>query len=285
MTDTTTHQKRRLRAHFGFAKMPFAKAMWAAHMFDSASQRDLLHGLHMWLEILGFALVTGASGVGKSITLRRFVQDLDETRYRVVDFAYLPTTVTGFLRSLNRKLGLPMRLHSVDLFDQAQKHLVTYQQERGAHPIVLIDDAEGLSSPVMDLLRRLTAFDMDAEDHFSVLLSGTDDLLGVLRHPSLASLRSRVFFAEALKPFGMDDARNYIRFHLERAQVDPRVFTDQAIRHLFQASQGRPRNINQLATQALIQAAVQSRDAIDGDFMGHIIDLHPLYQRPTGGSR
>jgi len=285
MTTPTTTQKRRLRAHFGFAKTPFAKAMWAAHMFDSASQRDLLHGLHMWLEILGFALITGASGVGKSITLRRFVQDLDETRYRVVDFAYLPTTITGFLRSLNRKLGLPMRLHAVDLFDQAQKHLVTYQQEQGAHPIVLIDDAEGLSSPVMDLLRRLTAYDMDAQDHFSVLLSGTDDLLGVLRNPSLASLRSRIFFAETLKPFGMDDARNYIRFHLQRAEVEPKIFTDQAIRHLFQASQGRPRNINQLATQALINAAVHSRDSIDGDFMSHIIDRHPLYQRATGGKR
>ena len=40
-------------------------------------------------------------------------------RFHVIDFDYLPTTQTGFLRSLCRKLGLPMRLHSADLFDAA----------------------------------------------------------------------------------------------------------------------------------------------------------------------
>ena len=128
-----TTQKRRLRAHFGFARMPFSKFTWAKHMFDFTPQRDLLAALDMWTELKGFALVVGPSGVGKSITLRRFVQSLDDARYRVFDFSYLPVTVTGFLRSLNRCLGLPMRLHSADLFDAAQKFLVTFEQEHGPH--------------------------------------------------------------------------------------------------------------------------------------------------------
>lgn len=68
----TQRQKRKLRAHFGFSKLPFNKAMWAKQMFDSESQRELSHGLEMWTEIAGFGLVTGHSGVGKSISLRRF---------------------------------------------------------------------------------------------------------------------------------------------------------------------------------------------------------------------
>lgn len=285
MTDLPRTEKRRLRAYFGFARMPFSKYAWAAQMYDSTAQRELLHALEMWIEVGSLAVLIGLAGVGKSITLRRFIQGLDEARYRVVHFSYLATTVTGFLRSLNRLLGLPMRLHTADLFDQAHKLLAGHEQERGAHPLLVIDDAEGLSLPVLDTLRRLIASEVDGETHASLLLSGTDDLLGVLRHPTLDPVRSRVAFAQQLRPFGLEDTRHYVRYHLERAEADPQLFSDDAIQRIFQASHGRPRSINQLATQALIQAAVLGRTAIDGDFMASLIAAHPLYQTPPGGAR
>jgi len=254
-------------------------------MFDSRGQRDLLAGLCMWTEILGVALVSGQSGVGKSICLRRFSQDLDESRFRVFDFSYLPTTITGFLRSLNRSLGLPMRQHAADLFDAAQKHLIAYENERGPHPIILIDDAEGLTAPVMDVLRRLTCYDLDSVDRFSLLVTGTEDVLRTLRHAKLAPLRSRISYAHTLRPFALEDARNYVRHHLERASAEPGLITDEAVTRLFHASQGKPRNINQLATQALIEAAVTARDNIDGDFMAAQIAAHPLYQNTQGAAR
>ena len=276
MNNDTT-QRRRLRAHYGYGRLPFNKKMWAQQMFDSTSQRDLLAGLHMWTEIRGLALVTGPSGVGKSITLRRFVSELDDARFRVIDFVYLPTTVTGFLRSLCRALGLPMRRHTADLFDTAKVHLAAHEQELGAHPIVIIDDAEGLTVDVADALRRLTSYDLDAEDRFSILISGTEEVMTVLRHPTLDTWRNRVVYAQALRPFSNEDTRNYVRFHLERSDLSPHLFSDDAVKRLFQTSLGRPRVINQLATQALVEAAVRGLEEIDGGFLKNVIDGHPLY--------
>ena len=278
MSDLNRHEKRRLRAHFAFSRMPFSKYMWAKHMFDSACQRELLHGLSMWTEIKGLALVTGASGVGKSISLRRFAHELDDARYRVLDFSYLPSTVHGFLRSLNRNLALPMRAHTTDLFDAVQRHLTTIAAEQGPHPVLLIDDAEGLTVPILDALRRLTCYDLDAEDRFSLLLSGTEDLLTALRHARLEPLRSRIVYAQALRPFALEDTRNYVRHHLQHAGADPSLFSDEAVRRLFQASHGRPRSINQLATHVLIRAVIEGRDALDGDFVARQIAAHPLYK-------
>ena len=277
--------KQRLRAHFGFTHTPFSKYAWAKQMFDSVSQRELLHGLLMWTEIGGISLLTGPTGVGKSITLRRFVGELDDTRFRVIHFTQLPTTTTGFLRSLNRQLGLPMRLHTADLFDQAHKHLATHEQERGTHPLLIIDDAEGIRTGVADMLRRLTSYELNGEGRFSILLAGTEDLLSVLLQPELAPLCSRIFYAHPLRPFGLEDTRNYIRYHLERADVDPKTLTDDAVRRVFQSSHGTPRLINQLCLQALIQAAVLGRVAIDGDFMAKVIKGHPLFQNGRGGGR
>ena len=265
--------------------MPFSKNLWATNMYDSQSQRDLLHGLLLWNEVKGIALVTGPSGVGKSITLRRYASELEETRFHTVDFNYLPTTVNGLLRSLSRKLGLPMRLHSTDLFDAALTHLTSYEQEHAQHPIVIIDNGEGLTVEALDLMRRLTCSDMDAEDRFSILIIGTEDLLAALRDPILSSLRSRIGYVHALRAFTLEDTRNYIHFHLERAEVDPKIITEDATKRIFHASQGKPRSINQLATQALIQAVILGRENIDGDFMNHLIAAHPLYQVPAGADR
>ncbi len=284
MTTIDQPTKRRLRSHYGFAKLPFTKGMYASEMFDSESQRELRQGLNLWSELKGLSLVIGPSGVGKSITLRRYVEELDDARFRVVSFTYLPTTVHGFLRSLARRLGLQMRMHTSDLFDDLQKHLTSYEQEQGPHPILLVDDGEGLTPAVVDVLRRLTCYDLDAEDRFSMLLSGTEDLLRALRHHSLDTFRSRIAFAHTLKPFGLDDTRNYIRFHLKRADTNQKLVTDTAVKRIFHASKGRPRNINQLTMQALIYGVVHGFESIDTKAIDAAIADNPLYATRRGES-
>lgn len=282
MTAMTINPKR-LRAFYGFTKTPFNKAMWAQHMFDSQGQRDLLQGLLVWADLRGLALVVGQSGVGKSITLRRFVDELDDSRYRVFDFTYLPTTVAGFLRSLSRTLELPVHHYANDLFDSVQQHLVRYEDEQSLHPILLIDDGEGITPSVLDTIRRLTCYELDAQDRFSLLLAGTDELQRALRAPDLDTLRTRVVFAKTLRPFNLEDTRNYIRFHLSRSEVEPRLVTEPAQKRIFQASAGFPRRINQLATQALIQGVVLGTEHIDAKAIDAVINDHPLYASPQGG--
>jgi len=278
------HHKLRLQAHFGFTKVPFNKNLWPTEIFDSRSQREVAQGLQLWADLKGLAVVTGPSGVGKSVTARRFVHDLDEARFRVVHLTAVPATPFGFLRAVNRALGQPMRSHATDLFDQAQVYLNCRPDEQAPHPLLIIDNAEGLHVELLDLLCRLTARALDAEDRFSVLLVGTDDLLRRLRDPQLEPLRTRFSYAQPLRPYALEDARNYVTFHLKRAEVRPDLFTEDAVRKIFQASQGRPRSINQLALQSLIQAVVEGRDQLDGAFVGAQIAAHPLYDAvPTAG--
>lgn len=268
-------QKRRLQAHFGFSGMPFRKNMHAQQMFDSRAQRDLVHGLALWAELRGVGLVTGDSGVGKSISTRRFVSELDEQRFRVVRVNQMPTTATGFLRSMSRVLGLPMRRFAADLFDHVRDHL----RADGPHPLLVLDDAEGMRFEALDLLRRLLCADLDADDRFSVLLAGTDALLRALGHPDLAPLRSRIGFAVQLRPFSFEDTQNYVRYQLQQAGGNVNLLSDDAVRAVFQASQGVPRRINQLVLHAMIHAVVDGRDDIDGRYMAAQIAGHPLYAR------
>ncbi len=279
MNNTLTNMdKTRLRAHYGFEKIPFSKYLKATDMYDSTSQQELRLGLDMWIDVGGLALVSGPTGVGKTITLRRFAGSLDNNQYAVYNIDSPTATPHGFLRLVCRRFGLSMKQYTVDLFHAAQQFLVNHEQERGTHPILIVDDAEGLYPDVADVLRRLTVYNLDAEDRFSVLVSGIENLLQVLELGVLAPLRSRFSFGHSLRPFGFEDTKSYIRFHITRAGGDKSLFSDDAIKRIFHLSQGRPRSINQLGIGALIQAAVRGRDKIDGPFFKAFIADHPLYQ-------
>ncbi|MCP4757229.1 MAG: hypothetical protein GY866_40720, partial [Proteobacteria bacterium] len=107
---------------------------------------------------------------------------------------------------------------------------------------------------------------------------GIENLLQVLELGLLAPLRTRFSFGHSLRPFGFEDTKSYIRFHLKRAGGEDDLFTDQAVKRIFHLSQGRPRSINQLSIGAMIQGAVRGRDKIDGPFFKAFIADHPLYQ-------
>jgi type II secretory pathway predicted ATPase ExeA len=256
-----------LTSYFGFSKVPFTKYMWSKKMFDASSQRELIDGLHFWLETKGIALLCGPPGVGKSISLRKFKEELDDRRYDLFYLFNLRITPIGLLRSLCRILALPVLYHQADLFDSISTFLDHYEQRTAKHPIIIFDDGDGLSDRLIELLRSLGNFAMDSEDRFSFILSGSQKLSSRLKQPQNEAFRQRIVFAHTLRAFTIEDARNYIRFHLERAEGPKELFTEEAVQLIFHLAKGLPRVINQIALQAIIRAAIRKADNIDESFL------------------
>lgn len=260
-------ERTHLTSYFGFSKVPFTKYMWSKKMFDASSQRELIDGLHFWLETKGIALLCGPPGAGKSISLRRFKEELDDRRYDLFYLFNLRITPIGLLRSLCRTLALPVLYHQADLFDSISAFLDQYEQRTGKHPIIIFDDGDGLSDRLIELLRSLGNFAMDSEDRFSFILSGSQKLASRLKQPQNEAFRQRIVFAHNLRAFTIDDARNYVRFHLERSEGPKELFTEGTVQLIFHVAKGLPRVINQVALQAIIKAATRKVDKIDETFL------------------
>ncbi len=275
-------QRLHLKSYFGFSKLPFTKYMWASKMFDAKAQQELIDGLHLWLETRGIAFLYGPPGVGKSISLRKFKADLDDRRFEVFYLFNLRITPTGFLRSLCRILTLPVLYHQADLFDAISAFLAQYEERTGKHPIIIFDDGDGLSDQLLELLRLLANFNMDSEDRFSFILSGSQRLALRIREPQNEALRQRIAFSHNLRGFTIDDARNYIHFHLERAEGPKELLADNAIQMIFHLAKGLPRVMNQLALQALIRAAIQGVDTIDENFLKQHVLNNSIFDNKLG---
>ena len=267
----------RLKSYFNFTKMPFTKYMWAQKMFDASSQKGLLDGLHLWLETRGICLVYGPPGVGKSITLRRFREEVDERRYDVFYLHNLRITPLGFLRSLSRLFGLPVLYHQADLFDALSDCLGQYEERTQKHPLLIFDDGDNLSDTLLELLRLLANFAMDSEDRFSFVLSGTQKLAANIRIPQNEALKQRIGFSHSLRGFTLDDAVQYVRFHLKRAEGPPELFSEAAVKIIFNQARGLPRVINQIALQSLIRAAVTRKERIDEKFIKQQVMTDSLF--------
>jgi len=277
-------QKLHLKSYFGFSKNPFTKYMWASKMFDAKAQQELIQGLHLWLETRGIALLYGPPGVGKSICLRKFKADLDERRFDVFYLFNLRITPTGFLRSLSRILTLPVLYHQADLFDSISAFLAQYEERTGKHPIIIFDDGDGLSDKLLEMLRLLANFAMDSEDKFSFILSGSQRLALRIREPQNEALRQRIVFSHNLRGFTIDDARQYIRYHLDRVEGPQELLADSAIQMIFHLAKGIPRVINQLALQGIIRAAVQGIDTIDENFLKQHVLNNSIFDNKLGES-
>ena len=144
-------------------------------MFDAEAQQELIDGFHLWLETRGIALIYGPPGVGKSISLRRFKSDLDERRQLRAVLSLQPPHYSHWIpqKSFSRILRFPVLYHQADLFDAISAFLAQYEERTGKHPIIIFDDGDGLSDKLLELLRLLANFNMDSEDRFSFILSGT----------------------------------------------------------------------------------------------------------------
>jgi len=260
-------QRTHLTSYFGFSKIPFTKFMWSKKMFDASSQRELIDGLHFWLETKGIALLCGPPGAGKSISLRRFKEELDDRRYELFYLFNLRITPIGLLRSLCRILALPVLYHQADLFDSISSFLNQYEERTGKHPVIIFDDGDGLSDRLIELLRSLANFMMDSEDRFSFILSGSQKLALRLKQPQNEAFKQRIVFAHNLRAFTIEDARNYIGFHLQRAEGPKELFSENAVQLIFHLAKGLPRVINQIALQTLIRAAIRKVDKIDESFL------------------
>ena len=104
-------------------------------------------------------------------------------------------------------------------------------------------------------------------------------LLLTLKAPLLEPLRSRFLFSHQLRPFTLEDTRNYIDFHLTSAGARADLLSDDAKKQLFMVSRGAPRLVNQAVLHVLILGVLQGLDRLDGALVKRAIAAHPLLSR------
>ena len=136
----------------------------------------------------------------------------------------------------------------------------------------MVDEAQHLRNDVLEDLRLLTNFAMDADRRLCLLLVGLTELRRRLSMAVHESLSQRLVVRHHIAGLDRDELDAYLAHRLHLAGCELPLFEPPAVEALFHGSRGLPRLINRIAHYALSAAALANARTVDAEHLQHALD-------------
>jgi len=253
----------RLRAHYGFERMPFGKDLASGMLHAHRAHQQAVARIGWCVAERQIGVITGECGAGKTVAVRAAVQALDTSRHTILYLGTPGVGLRGLYAAIVTGLGGSARFHCASLIPQAQDLLAAEAEERSKQVVLVVDEAHLLDAECLEGLRCLQNSDMDQTAPFTLLLVGQPTLRRRLRLGAFAALDQRVGLRYTIPGLEPDETASYIAHHLKLAGRADTLFSDDAVGLIHQVSRGLPRLVNNLAVQSLLAAFTDRKAIVD----------------------
>ena len=259
---------------YGLKEKPFSLTSDSRFFYHSRSHApaydDLLGGIRR-RESLN--VLSGDIGTGKTTLCRAVLQNLDRKTFSA--FVQDPfVSREDLLKVLLMDFGVVSvdDLTSGRLKDATRTELSYLLYEflgtlapLQAFAVVVIDEAQNLSVPLLEEIRILS----DADGQLQVVLVGQLELRAKLKLPEMRQVDQRVSVHCNLAPLSCDGVAGYVAHRLQTAGGSPdRIrFNAEAVETIYQVSGGVPRLINRLCDRALHHGYLRRVGTIDREIV------------------
>ena len=252
------------REFYGLKEKPFSLTPDPQFLYLSEGHRtaieSLLYGIH---QKEGFMVVTGDIGTGKTTLCRTLLERLDKNVKTAVIFnSFL--TEGELLKSILQEFGSSFKGRSKnERIDALNKLLIDFLSQ-GKNSVLIIDEAQNLSIPVLEQVRMLSNLETEKEKLLQIILFGQLELDQKLRSKDLRQLNQRITIRHHLRPLTRTEMESYIYQRLLVAGAQGSItFSRSALNEIYRLSNGTPRVINLLCDRALLGGFVEQEHQID----------------------
>lgn len=265
---------------YGLKELPFALTPNPRFIYFTPSSYEVMANLHYGIESgKGLIVVTGEVGTGKTTILRWMLDRLDRT----VLVAYISNprlVVQDFYQHVASLLELRDWETKSDLLLLLGRTLEA-RHSRGLRTVLIVDEAHGLSTGVLEEIRLLSNFESGSAKHLQIVLTGQPELRDVLNDPNLRQLKQRIALRCAIKPLpNVEETERYIVSRLTTAgaeRVD--LFSPGAIDCIYRCSEGIPRQINNLCDNGLLAGYAANELTISRAIIEEVADTFDMLPR------
>ena len=256
-------------------KLPFVKAIHKDEIFSYPQLEELKNILKVAIEQRSMAAILGESGVGKTTAVGLVAGDLATNKYLVL---YLGQDQDGgnLCRRLAAGLGMKPQRTRMQIWMQISQYLADNLVEQSKNIVVVIDEAHLLDSNTLEEIRLLTNSDFDRISPITIILTGQLPLRTRLKAPGFEALHQRLRYRYALEGFSETEAAAYISHHLNLVGLPEDLFKPDAVRTIFLASRGIPREINNACILSLLKARDLQLPVIDAKLVKLVLDQREL---------
>ncbi|HNV86714.1 MAG TPA: AAA family ATPase [Candidatus Omnitrophota bacterium] len=270
----------------GFDKEPFSTSPDPAFLYLTREHEIALTNVLIEIRLRrGLSVILGDVGTGKTSLSRKLVQYLKERGDFIFHIVLDPCFENEhlFLSYLARNFDINLdgycgsdrklwQLNVMDLKEALEKFLFQACHEAQKTVVLIIDEAQKLSEPSMEMLRVLLNYETNENKLLQVVLLGQMELHPkILRIPNFCD---RISFKHTLHPLGLKDAKDLIHFRIRQAGYtsNSNLFLDEAIQLIHKVSHGYPRRITLLCHRALKNLVMQNKWAVDEGIVRGIIE-------------
>jgi general secretion pathway protein A len=129
---------------------------------------------------------------------------------------------------------------------------------RGENAVLIIDEAQNLSVPVLEQIRMLSNLETEKEKMLQIILFGQLELDHKLRSKELKQLNQRIAIRHHIQSLTQTETESYVHQRLMVAGSQGNItFSKSALNEIYKFSKGTPRLINLLCDRALLGGFVE----------------------------
>ena len=254
------------KSFFGLKENPFNVNPDPRYLFLTKQIEEALSGLMYGIQTRkGFITLTGEVGTGKTTLVNR-----------LLDWLHLKRTKTAFLfnsrMNTNQLFDFIMAEFDIPCDNKSKSqqlmklnHWLLERYRAGETAVLIVDEAQNLTFPVLEEIRLLTNLETSTEKLLQIVLSGQPELEERLKLPQLRQLRQRITLRCRTMPMTKEQTNDYIHERLRIAGADPQqeIFSAKAVDSVHYFSMGIPRVINLLCEHALINSFVDQQKIVE----------------------
>ncbi len=261
---------------FGFSEKPFNTTPDSKFFFPSPKHVEALNSLRYAIdERKGFVVITGEIGSGKTTVCRTLLNQMEAgTKIALITNTHLTARelITEMLEELevDYKPGTKQKLLS-----QLNQFLIQ-QLAADINVVLIIDEAQNLSSKVLEEVRMLSNLETEKEKLIQIILLGQPQLKAKLSNIKLEQFKQRIAVYYHLYSLTRAETTEYIKHRLKLAGSQQEIFTPDAIEAIYVYSKGTPRLVNLTCDSALLSAYVLDTKVIDAKIIDEVIKERSL---------
>ena len=254
--------------HWNLNEKPFSNTPDPRFLYLSKQHEDALMKLsYCIVERMGAGVLTGVFGCGKTLLGKAILKELGADKYKIIFINNPQVSYIELLRAIVRNLKsteLPARANELlaDPLLETIHNVLLDNLRDGRETVVIIDEAHVIQDDrIFEELRLLLNFQLEDRFLFTLILSGQPELRDKISN--LKQLEQRIAIRSHLDRLGQEDTEKYIAHRLKVAGSEGGIFTEDALKVIYDHSAGIPRRINRICDLALLTGFGKKAKEID----------------------